>query len=74
MRDAKLHRLSRADRVPPVKRTDCRCRPIAASGQSLGFSDTCQLMVSTTTAMVKFLVVFLIQNSPNRQKGPFAIK
>jgi len=38
----------------------------AASGPLLKFSDTWQLIVNTSTTIVTFLMVFLIQNSQNR--------
>jgi low affinity Fe/Cu permease len=38
----------------------------AASGPLFGFSDTWQLAINTTTTIVTFLVVFLVQNTQNR--------
>jgi low affinity Fe/Cu permease len=38
----------------------------AATGPVFGYSDTWQLVVNTTTTIVTFLIVFLIQNSQNR--------
>lgn len=38
----------------------------AASGPIFSFSDTWQLIVNTSTTIVTFLMVFLIQNSQNR--------
>ena len=38
----------------------------ALSGPIFQFSDTWQLIVNTTTTIVTFLMVFLIQNSQNR--------
>lgn len=38
----------------------------AASGPLFHFSDTWQLVVNTATTIVTFLMVFLIQNSQNR--------
>ena len=38
----------------------------AVSGPSFGFSDTWQLVINTGTTIVTFLMVFLIQNSQNR--------
>jgi low affinity Fe/Cu permease len=46
----------------------------AATGPLLGFSDTWQLMVNTTTTIVTFLMVFLIQNSQNRDSEALQIK
>lgn len=36
------------------------------SGPVFGFSDTWQLVINTTTTIITFLIVFLIQNSQNR--------
>ncbi len=38
----------------------------AASGPIFGFSDTWQLIINTGTTVVTFLMVFLIQNTQNR--------
>jgi len=38
----------------------------AAAGPFFGFSDSWQLVVNTVTTVVTFLVVFLIQNTQNR--------
>jgi low affinity Fe/Cu permease len=38
----------------------------AVSGPLFGFSDTWQLVINTGTTIVTFLMVFLIQNSSNR--------
>jgi low affinity Fe/Cu permease len=38
----------------------------AASGPLFGFSDTWQLVINTGTTIVTFLMVFLIQNTQNR--------
>ena len=38
----------------------------ALTGPLLGFSDTWQLIVNTGTTIVTFLMVFLIQNTQNR--------
>ncbi|WP_052573822.1 low affinity iron permease family protein [Haloferula sp. BvORR071] len=46
----------------------------AASGPLFGFSDTWQLMVNTSTTIVTFLMVFLIQNSQNRDSEALQIK
>jgi low affinity Fe/Cu permease len=39
----------------------------AASGPMFHFSDTWQLVINTGTTIVTFLMVFLIQNSQNRE-------
>jgi low affinity Fe/Cu permease len=36
------------------------------SGPFFGFSDTWQLLINTTTTIVTFLMVFVIQNTQNR--------
>ncbi|MBK6705196.1 MAG: low affinity iron permease family protein [Caulobacteraceae bacterium] len=41
----------------------------AVSGPLFGFSDTWQLVINTTTTIVTFLMVFLIQNSQNRDSA-----
>src|SRR4026208_151425 len=38
----------------------------AATGPVFGFSDTWQLIINTGTTIVTFLMVFLIQNTQNR--------
>jgi low affinity Fe/Cu permease len=44
------------------------------SGPLFGFSDSWQLVVNTTTTIVTFLMVFLIQNSQNRDTEALQIK
>jgi len=39
---------------------------VALSGPLFGFSDTWQLIINTGTTIVTFLMVFLIQNTQNR--------
>jgi low affinity Fe/Cu permease len=46
----------------------------AASGPLFGFSDTWQLVINTTTTIVTFLMVFLIQNTQNRDTLALQIK
>ena len=38
----------------------------AAAGPVFGYSDTWQLVINTGTTIITFLVVFLIQNTQNR--------
>jgi low affinity Fe/Cu permease len=38
----------------------------AASGPVFGYSDTWQLVINTSTTIITFLMVFLIQNTQNR--------
>jgi len=46
----------------------------AISGPLFGFSDTWQLVVNTTTTIVTFLMVFVIQNTQNRDTMAMQIK
>lgn len=46
----------------------------AASGPLFHFSDTWQLVVNTGTTIVTFLMVFLIQNSQNRDSAALQAK
>jgi low affinity Fe/Cu permease len=46
----------------------------ALSGPLFGFSDTWQLVVNTTTTIVTFLMVFVIQNTQNRDTAAMQIK
>jgi low affinity Fe/Cu permease len=45
-----------------------------ASGPIFGFSDTWQLLVNTTTTIITFLVVFLIQNTQNHDSRALHLK
>jgi low affinity Fe/Cu permease len=44
------------------------------SGPLFGFSDTWQLVINTATTIITFLMVFLIQNSQNRDTQAIQIK
>jgi low affinity Fe/Cu permease len=46
----------------------------AASGPMFGFSDTWQLVINTSTTIVTFLMVFVIQNTQNRDTEAIQIK
>ena len=46
----------------------------AVSGPLFGFSDTWQLVINTGTTIVTFLMVFLIQNTQNRDTAAIQIK
>ena len=46
----------------------------ALTGPSFEFSDTWQLVINTGTTIVTFLMVFLIQNSQNRDAAAIQIK
>lgn len=44
------------------------------TGPLFGFSDTWQLIINTSTTIVTFLMVFLIQNSQNRDSAAIQVK
>ena len=44
------------------------------SGPLFGFSDTWQLVINTSTTIITFLMVFLIQNSQNRDAAAMQAK
>ncbi|MEK0084760.1 low affinity iron permease family protein [Benzoatithermus flavus] len=46
----------------------------AATGPLFGFSDTWQLIINTGTTIVTFLMVFLIQNTQNRDTQAIQLK
>jgi low affinity Fe/Cu permease len=46
----------------------------AVTGPLFGFSDTWQLVINTSTTIVTFLMVFLIQNTQNRDTEAIQIK
>jgi low affinity Fe/Cu permease len=46
----------------------------ALSGPLLGFSDTWQLIINTGTTIITFLMVFIIQNTQNRDQLAVNIK
>ena len=46
----------------------------AATGPIFGYSDTWQLIINTGTTIVTFLMVFLIQNTQNRDAEAMHIK
>ena len=45
-----------------------------ACGPAFDFSDTWQLVINTTTTIVTFLMVFLIQNTQNREGHAVQLK
>lgn len=45
-----------------------------ATGPLFGFSDTWQLVINTSTTIVTFLMVFLIQNTQNRESAAVQLK
>lgn len=46
----------------------------AVTGPMFGFSDTWQLVINTGTTIITFLMVFLIQNSQNRDSAAIQVK
>jgi low affinity Fe/Cu permease len=46
----------------------------AVSGPFFGFSDTWQLVINTGTTIITFLMVFLIQNTQNRDTQAIQLK
>jgi low affinity Fe/Cu permease len=46
----------------------------AITGPIFGFSDTWQLVINTSTTIVTFLMVFLIQNTQNRDSDAIQLK
>ncbi len=46
----------------------------AISGPIFGFTDTWQLVINTGTTIVTFLMVFLIQNTQNRDSDALQVK
>jgi len=46
----------------------------AVTGPAFGFSDTWQLVINTGTTIVTFLMVFLIQNTQNRDTEALQVK
>ncbi len=46
----------------------------AVTGPIFGYSDTWQLLINTGTTIVTFLMVFLIQNSQNRDSAAIQVK
>jgi len=46
----------------------------ACTGPLFGYSDTWQLVINTGTTIITFLMVFLIQNSQNRDSEALQIK
>ena len=46
----------------------------AVTGPMFGYSDTWQLVINTSTTIITFLMVFLIQNTQNRDSAALQIK
>jgi len=60
----------------PVTFIACCCIIVlwAVTGPLMGFSDTWQLIINTSTTIVTFLMVFLIQNTQNRDGAALQVK
>ena len=60
----------------PVTFIACCCIIVlwAVTGPLMGFSDTWQLIINTSTTIVTFLMVFLIQNTQNRDAAAMHAK
>ncbi len=60
----------------PLTFVICCCAIVfwAATGPLFGFSDTWQLVVNTSTTIITFLMVFLIQNTQNRDGAAIQAK
>ena len=60
---------------PPVFAVCCLLVVLwALSGPMFGFSDTWQLVINTSTTIITFLMVFLIQNTQNRDNNAIHAK
>ena len=46
----------------------------AIAGPIFGYSDTWQLVINTSTTIITFLMVFIIQNSQNRDSEAIQVK
>ena len=46
----------------------------ACTGRLFGFSDTWQLVINTATTIITFLMVFIIQNTQNRDTKAIHLK
>ena len=64
---------SPAGRSPSSSRS-ARCVVWAVTGPIFGYSETWQLVINTGTTIVTFLMVFLVQNSQNRDAAAFQAK
>jgi low affinity Fe/Cu permease len=61
--------------LPPTFAVCCLIVVVwAVSGPFFGFSDTWQLVINTGTTVVTFLMVFLIQNTQNRDSVAMQLK
>ena len=69
---ARLHKLSDSHTCSCLRSSCSFCG--AASGPLFHFSDTWQLIINTGTTIITFLVVFLIQNTQNRDAKALHLK
>jgi low affinity Fe/Cu permease len=46
----------------------------ALAGPALGFSDSWQMVINTTTTILTFLMLFLVQNTQNRDSQAMQLK
>jgi low affinity Fe/Cu permease len=61
--------------TPPTFLTACAIVLVwAVTGPLFGFSDTWQLVINTGTTIVTFLMVFLLQNTQNRDARALHLK
>lgn len=61
--------------LPPTFAACCLIVVVwAVSGPLFGFSDTWQLVINTGTTIITFLMVFLIQNTQNRDGAAMQAK
>ena len=72
--------------MPPGGPPACSARPVAfalacatilvwgVTGPLFGYSDTWQLIINTGTTIVTFLMVFLVQNTQNRDARALHLK
>ncbi len=60
----------------PITFIACCCLVLvwAATGPAFHFSDTWQLVINTSTTIITFLMVFLIQNTQNRDSEAMHVK
>jgi low affinity Fe/Cu permease len=57
-----------------LRRRACAARRLGLSGPLFGWSDTWQLIINTGTTIITFLMVFLIQNTQNRDTEALHLK
>ncbi|SPP96454.1 conserved protein of unknown function [Bradyrhizobium vignae] len=65
---------TRSGRPWPFALAVCTVAAWLVSGPIFGFSDTWQLIMNTVSSIVTFLMVFLIQNTQNRDSAALQLK